>query len=47
MEVNFVKIGVRYFVKDARIAETDENHYSTTFTDYEAAWKIQNIINSD
>lgn len=34
-----IKIGVRYFVKDAGMVETDENNYSTAFTDYEATWK--------
>ena len=34
-----IKIAVRYFVKDAGMVETDENQYTTAFTDYGAAWK--------
>lgn len=34
-----IKIGVRYFIKDAGMVETDDSHYVTAFTEYGATWK--------
>ena len=34
-----IKAGVRYFVKNAGMVETEEYYFSSAFTDYEADWK--------